>query len=99
VPGASFKELFTLAQEQYSRCGITPIGRFNHIGHNIGLETEERWLDNSASDRISPGMVINIELYSTADTGEQIGNEDTYVIAESGPERISRIPRQIEMVA
>jgi len=99
VPGTSFKELFTFTQEQYSKCGITPLGRFNHIGHNIGLETEERWLDDSPSDHIAPGMVINIELYSTVDSGEQIGNEDTYVISESGPERISCLPREIELVA
>ena len=51
------------------------------MGHNIGLETEERWLDESA-DTVRAGMVINIELYSLAETGEQIGNEETYLITE-----------------
>jgi hypothetical protein len=43
-------------------------------------------------------MVITIELYSTAETGEQIGNEETYVIERGGPRRISVLPREIRSV-
>ena len=99
VPGSSFQHLFRLAQDQYAKHGIKALARFNHIGHNIGLETEERWLDDSPAHSIKPGMVINIELYSTMDGGEQIGNEDTYVIYESGPVRISHLPREIRQIA
>lgn len=98
LPGKTFRELFDLAVDQYARHGIKPLARFNHIGHNIGLETEERWLDESHFHRIKSGMVVNIELYSTADTGEQIGDEETYVIGESGPARISQLPREIREI-
>lgn len=98
VPGSSFQHLFRLAQDQYAKHGIKALARFNHIGHNIGLETEERWLDDSSTNSIKPGMVINIELYSTIDGGEQIGNEDTYVIHPSGPVRISHLPREIRQI-
>lgn len=98
VPGKSFKDIFRLAQDQYAKHGIAPLARFNHVGHNIGLETEERWLDESPSHSIKSGMVINIELYSSADNGDQIGNEDTYVIGESGPTRISHLPREIQVI-
>jgi Xaa-Pro aminopeptidase len=98
MPGTSFEHLFRLAQDQYAKHGIKALARFNHIGHNIGLETEERWLDESSACSVKSGMVINIELYSATDTGEQIGNEDTYVIGESGPLRISQLPREIREI-
>jgi Xaa-Pro aminopeptidase len=99
VPGRTFKEVYNVALTQYADHGIELLTRFNHVGHNIGLETEERWIDNSASYSIKAGMVINIELYSTADTGEQIGNEDTYVIGDSGPTRISKLPRTVQTIS
>jgi Xaa-Pro aminopeptidase len=99
APGRSFEDLFKLALEQYAKHGIKPLARLSHIGHNIGLETEERWLDTSSSYSVKSGMVITIELYSNADTGEQIGNEDTYVIGESGPSRISDLPRDIRVIS
>ena len=43
-------------------------------------------------------MVINIELYTKAESGEQIGDEETYVIEHSGPRRISVLPREIHVV-
>ncbi len=98
MPGRSFEHLFKLAQDQYAKHGIKALARFNHIGHNIGLETEERWLDESSTATVRSGMVINIELYSVTGTGEQIGNEDTYVISESGPVRISQLPREIREI-
>jgi Xaa-Pro aminopeptidase len=98
VPGRSFESLFNFALEQYAKHGVAPVARFSHIGHNIGLETEERWLDASSSHSVKTGMVITIELYSIADTGEQVGNEDTYVIGESVSSRISGLPREIRVI-
>lgn len=95
VPGRSYKEVFDIAVRLYDEAGFPPLGRFNHTGHNIGIETEEEWLDDRADRFVEPGMVINIELYSTAETGQQIGNEETYVITGTGPERISVLPRTI----
>ena len=97
VPGASYASLMQLARDLYARHKIDPLGRFNHVGHNIGLETEERWLDDAAGE-VLPGMVINIELYSKAETGEQIGDEETYLIGAEGPRRISSLPRQIREI-
>ncbi len=94
VPGASYASLMQLARDLYARHNIEPLGRFNHVGHNIGLETEERWLDDDAEAVVRPGMVINIELYSKAPTGEQIGDEETYLIGANGPRRISSLPRE-----
>jgi len=95
IPGTTYKDLMDLARTLYARFGVEPLARFNHVGHNIGLETEERWLDDDAGARVQAGMVINIELYSIAATGEQIGDEETYIIGPSGATRVSRLPREI----
>ena len=95
VPGTTHAELYKTTLELYEQSGVKPLARFSHVGHNIGLETEERWLADSDNDVISAGMAINIELYTHAESGEQIGDEETYIVSVDGPERVSSLPRQI----
>ena len=95
VPGATYSTGFRRALELYEQSGVRPLDRFTHVGHNIGLETEERWLDDNPEAVIRPGMAINIELYTHADSGEQIGDEETYIVSAAGPERVSMLPREI----
>lgn len=99
VPGARYSDLYSLAISLYDRNGIAPLHRFTHVGHNIGLETEEEWIGNDPARTIVAGMVINIELYSEAPTGDIIGDEETYIIGPDGPERVSVLPREIHIVA
>lgn len=96
TPGRRYSEVYELARDLYARHGLEP--RFNHVGHNIGLETEERWVSDQTDTRVQPGMVINIELYSQAETGEMIGDEETYVVGADGPIRISVLPREIRRI-
>jgi Xaa-Pro aminopeptidase len=98
VPGTSYAEVFARAGELCAERDIQLLGRKTHVGHHIGLETEEEWIDDDPTKSIRPNMVINIELYSTAETGEQIGDEETYVIGEDGPERVTVLPREIHRV-
>jgi Xaa-Pro aminopeptidase len=98
VPGRSYAEIYRLALDLYAQHGISRLARFNHVGHNIGLETEEEWLTDTPHAAIREGMVINIELYALAETGEQIGDEETYIIEADGPTRISVLPREIRRV-
>jgi Xaa-Pro aminopeptidase len=98
VPGAAYAEVFERAGELCAERDIQLLGRKTHVGHNIGLETEEEWIDNDPSKTIRTNMVVNIELYSTAETGQQIGNEETYVIGADGPQRITVLPREIHRV-
>jgi len=97
-PGVSYAELYELALRLYDEYDMTPMDRFTHVGHNIGLETEEEWLTNDPTRQIEAGMVINIELYTFGPTGHQIGNEETYIVTAAGPERISVLPREIYRV-
>ena len=78
--------------------GVAQLARFTHTGHNIGLETEERWLAESETELIEPGMAINIELYTKLDRVGQIGDEETYFIGDDGPDRISVLPREIREI-
>lgn len=99
VPGTSYAELFKYALDLFEKHAVEPLERFNHVGHNIGLETEEEWLTDDPNLSVRAGMTINIELYSIAATGHFIGDEETYLIDSSGPTRISHLPRQIKLVA
>jgi Xaa-Pro aminopeptidase len=98
VPGATYGSLYRLALDEFAEHKIDLLKRFTHTGHNIGIETEEQWLDESEELVVEAGMVICIELYSIAETGQQIGDEETYVIEDAGPRRISVLPREIRVV-
>ena len=98
IPGARYSAVSARALECFAASGIDLLARFTHVGHHIGLETEEEWIDDDAELVVEAGMVINIELYTKAESGEQIGDEETYVIEHSGPRRISVLPREIHVV-
>jgi Xaa-Pro aminopeptidase len=98
VPGTPYNTLMDLAVRLYDQYGVAPLPRFNHVGHGIGIETEERWVDDDKQARIEAGMVINIELYTPEPSGGQIGDEETFVIGDSGSTRISRLPRVIREI-
>ena len=72
--------------------GSQQLARFTHTGHNIGLETEERWLADSPDETIEAGMAINIELYTTLETYGQIGDEETYCDLRRRPRAPDRAP-------
>jgi len=96
VPGKRFCDVFQLARDLYAKHNLAP--QFGHVGHNIGLETEEAWLSIDEERPVEPGMVINIELYSYAETGDHVGNEETFVVGPEGSTRISTLPREIRRV-
>jgi len=98
TPGATGPALMGCARKLYAEHGVRPLDRFNHVGHNIGLETEEYWLDENPGFVVRAGMVINLELYSIAESGDQIGDEETYLITNAGAQRLSQLPRKIREI-
>jgi Xaa-Pro aminopeptidase len=96
VPGAKYSEVFQHGLDLYEKHGIQHGGQINHVGHNIGLQTEEQWITNDPDLTVKEGMTINIELYSMAPTGDYIGDEETYLIGPSKSTRISVLPREIK---
>ncbi len=98
-PGVSFAELMRIGRNGFASRGIPLLSRFTHVGHGIGLETEEEWIDDDESRAIEEEMVVAIELYAAAGDYGSVGDEETYVIRPNGPERISLLDRSIRMVA
>jgi Xaa-Pro aminopeptidase len=97
VPGATYAEVFARAAELHTEHGFEMHERATHVGHHIGLETEEEWITNDPGKRIEANMVINIEQYSF-ETGPPIGDEETFVVGPDGTRRITSLPREIHRV-
>ena len=68
------------------------------MGHTIGLNTEEDWIYKDSPIVFEPGMVLNLEMYSLYETGELIGDEETYIIDEDGAQQITVLPRAIKTI-
>ena len=43
-------------------------------------------------------MAINIELYTKHEAVGQVGDEETYIVGESGPEQVTKLPREIREI-
>ncbi|MGA2528364.1 MAG: Xaa-Pro peptidase family protein [Acidimicrobiales bacterium] len=97
-PGTSFAKLMKAGYDGFDRAGLAALGRFNHVGHGIGLETEEEWIDDDPNRVIEEGMVVAIELYTIATPFGQIGDEETYAIRAHGPERLSMLDTHVRRV-
>jgi Xaa-Pro aminopeptidase len=96
IPGTKYSDLYKLADDLFIKHDLTP--DVVRVGHNMGLETEEDWIMNDPMHSVQENMVINLELYSFTKTGENIGNEETYIVNESGPSRITLLPREIKVI-
>ena len=92
-PGKTFGELHAYAYDLYAQAGVDPL--FLHVGHSIGLQVDEHWIMGDDPTPVERGMVLNIELYSVSDEGVMIGDEETYVVTDGGPEKLSTLPVDI----
>jgi Xaa-Pro aminopeptidase len=98
-PGRTFAELFEIAKESHDALAVPLSPQLTHLGHGIGLNTEEEWIQNDKQRAIEEGMVVAIELYTQADGYGLIGDEETYVVRASGPERLSLQGRTIRQIS
>ncbi len=87
-PGVAFADIYTLATELYEARELPPF--FISAGHSIGLQTEEAWISPDSLLTVQAGMVLNIELYAPYSDGTNIGDEETFLVTESGSERLTR---------
>ena len=86
VPGMSGGEIWDIALEQYSR-----VGELTHpwstFGHGIGLELHEGInLAKGATDKLEPGMLINVEPSHFEQGDARYHIEDTLLITDVGNE-------------
>ena len=92
-PGKTFGDLHAHAFDLYARIGVDPM--FLHVGHSIGLHVDEHWIMSDDPTVIEKGMVLNIELYSFSDEAMMIGDEETFVVTDGEPEKLSPLPVDI----
>lgn len=92
-PGKTFGDLHAYAFELYAKIGVDPM--FLHVGHSIGLHVDEHWMMADDPTIIQKRMVLNIELYSFSDEAVMIGDEETFVITDGKPEKLSSLPVNI----
>jgi Xaa-Pro aminopeptidase len=93
LPGKTFNDLYNLGTELFAQASLEPM--FLHVGHSLGLQVDEHWIMADDPTPIERGMVLNIELYSPSDDGVMVGDEETYVVTEGEPERLSTLPVDI----
>ncbi len=96
-PGADPKEVNKLALETWqAQRRKDPV--FITI-HSVGLQTEEfHWLDvlkGTSERKFVKNAVLDIEAWNLHSKGGLIGNEDTYLVTDSGCERISKLDMKI----
>jgi Xaa-Pro aminopeptidase len=98
TPGASFGSLMAAGKEVFAQRGIDFLD--SHVGHGIGMETEEEWIDDgpSAGKQIEEGMVVAIEMYAFAGSYGVIGNEETYEITAQGPRRLTKLDPLVRQI-
>jgi Xaa-Pro dipeptidase len=96
-PGKTFAEAFDLSIQLYKQNSLEPF--IPNVGHTIGLNTEEEWIYKDSPTIFEPGMVLNLEMYSLYETGELIGDEETYLVDEHGAQQFTVLPRAIKPIA
>jgi len=92
-PGKTFGELHAHAYDLYAQIGVDPM--FMHVGHSLGLHVDEHWIMADDPTVIQKGTVLNIELYSLSDEAVMIGDEETFVVTDDEPEKLSTLPVDI----
>ena len=93
MPGITFADLHSLGADLFARVGLEPM--FLHVGHSIGLQVDEHWLMADDPTPVEIGMVLNIELYSPSEDGVMVGDEETFVVTGTEPEKLSTLPTDI----
>ena len=95
-PGTTFGDLYTLAGDLYTAHDLPPF--FLSVGHSLGLQTEEVWISPDSSTTVQPGMVLNIELYTADTDGSNIGDEETFLVTDKTPLRLTQSDPAIQRV-
>lgn len=96
LPGTAFSALYSRGVDLYQKEGLEPM--FFHVGHSIGIQTEEAWISVESELKVEENMVLNVELYAPHGSGVMIGDEETFVIEKAGGRRITTLPRGIGLV-
>jgi Xaa-Pro aminopeptidase len=95
-PGMAFGDIYMLAAQLFEARDLPPF--FISAGHSIGLQTEEAEISPDSSLTVQAGMVLNIELYAPYSDGSFIGDEETFLVTESGSIRLTQTDPAMQSV-
>jgi Xaa-Pro dipeptidase len=92
-PGVTASRLFEVGVGAIRKTGIPHFDRA-HCGHSIGIDMYDWWYIRPDSTTVlEPGMVVNVEVpYYELGWG-CVHLEDTFLITDTGSERITSLPR------
>ncbi len=96
-PGADPKEILVLAEKTWREAGRQD--SFIIIAHSLGLQTEEYHffypMHGGLTRKFQKGNVLDLEAWTLIKNYGTVGNEDTYVVTETGCKRISTLEMKI----
>ncbi|NVM55918.1 MAG: aminopeptidase P family protein [Candidatus Helarchaeota archaeon] len=96
-PSADPKEIMALAEKTWRETGRQDV--FIIIAHSLGLRTEEfHFFDpmhGSLERKFQKGNVLDLEAWTLIKNYGTVGNEDTYVVTETGCKRISTLDMKL----
>ena len=98
-PGAVAKDVFNAAVERVRESGI-PHYKRHHVGHGIGVEYYDLPILTPSTDiPLEAGMIFEVETpyYEFGFGGAFI--EDTVVVGEHGSTIITRLQRELQVIA
>ncbi|HOT06931.1 MAG TPA: Xaa-Pro peptidase family protein [Methanothrix soehngenii] len=100
-PGANGMDLYRRSEEEGAlrgykdHLGGTPGNKCGFVGHGVGLELDEYPVLGPLDHIIKEGMTIAVEPKMIYPHLGVVGVEDTFLTTGSGPERLTRLPREI----
>jgi len=100
VPGRSFGDLFTAHQQVLDAAGYAH-ARLNACGYSLGSTYPPTWMDWPMAFAgnpvvLGPGMVVFLHMILLdSDTGLAMSLGETFIVTEGGPERLSRLSREL----
>ena len=96
-PGVDPKEILALSEKTWREAGRQD--SFIIMAHSVGLRTEEfHFFDpmhGGQARKFEKGNVLDLEAWTLIQNFGTVGNEDTYVVTETGCKRISTLEMKI----
>lgn len=97
-PGVPCAHVDQCVHDYFHEQGVLEYAQ-HHTGHNLGMEGHEReFIDRGSDEVMEPGHVYSIEpgIYRFDEAGYR--HSDTIVITDSGVERVTYFPRDLDSV-
>ncbi|WP_456433705.1 M24 family metallopeptidase [Thermosulfuriphilus sp.] len=105
-PGESCEEIYNLALNKAEKLGVGAgfmglgSAKVTFVGHGIGLEIDEfPFIARGSRFVLKPSMVIALEPKIHLPGVGLIGLEDTFLITETGPQRLTISPRDLQIIS